>query len=325
MKDIVSLCRRYLLDTLGMNVTLSTLVDQGTLPFFLHDHYIFYNVRLLDEDFIVLAAKSHAKLTPAAIRKHVGLVNSKLNIKPVFLCATISSFNRKRLIEYKVPFIIPENQMYLPDLAIDLREHFIKARTKPLSLAPATQAVVLYVLNQKITDPLTPKELTVKLGYSKMSMSRSISEIEAAELAKVETDGNKRLVRFDKNSRELWEKTLPYLKTPIKKIRWLKSMEDVSLFHEAGESTLARHSALTPPNQPVYAIGIGNWRKNRGNFQVSKYSDEATCKVELWSYAPGLISKGNKVDPFSLYLSLRDVKDERVESALKQMMEAIEW
>jgi hypothetical protein len=36
-------------------------------------------------------------------------VCGKLDAKAVFLAATIISFNRKRLIEYKVPFIVPQN------------------------------------------------------------------------------------------------------------------------------------------------------------------------------------------------------------------------
>ncbi|MCK7468892.1 MAG: hypothetical protein MZU91_12730 [Desulfosudis oleivorans] len=44
----------------------------------------------------------------------------------VYVTRTLASYERKRLIEQKVPFLVPGNQLYLPDLGIDLREYFRK-------------------------------------------------------------------------------------------------------------------------------------------------------------------------------------------------------
>src|SRR4030043_1081444 len=213
MPDIANRCKRYLLDTLGIHANFSKHTKPGSIPFFLQDTYDFFNLSLHQENFIALIPKNEEEPTPAAIRKHVDIVEKALNIKGIFLQTNISSFSRRRLIEYKVPFIIPENQMYLPDIAIDLREHFIKRSSKAAAFGPSTQAVVLYALTQQITEAITPKELTEKLGYSKMTMSRSIDEIEAAELAEVVIEGKNRLVRFEKNKRNFWNKALQLLKT----------------------------------------------------------------------------------------------------------------
>ena len=327
MKKLIAQCSAYLQKTLGIEAAISELKNTKGLPFFLHDHYAFYKLELLGVEFAVMAAKSHAELTPAAIRKHVNNINSKLDLTPIFLCATTNATNRNRLIEYKIPFIIPENQMYLPDLGIDLREHFIKARSKPIVLAPTTQAVLLYIIRRNINGPVTPKELTAKLGYSKMSMSRSIDEIEAADLARVKTEGKNRVVSFEENKQELWEKALPHLKTPVRKSLWLKETVNSYHFYKAGENALSDYSMLSPPKQPTYAIGSLQWKRIRNELEISKFSDEASCKLELWSYDPGIITKRNErgVDPLSLYLSLQDTDDERVEAALEEMKESIEW
>jgi hypothetical protein len=129
MKNLVDRLKRYLLDTLGITVTLSKPTNQGSLPFFLQDIYDMFQVRLLNEDFIVLASRNDSELTPATIHKHIDIVSQQLKMKAVFVHSGISSFNRKRLIEHKVPFVIPGKQMYLPDLGIDLREYFIKKRS----------------------------------------------------------------------------------------------------------------------------------------------------------------------------------------------------
>jgi hypothetical protein len=43
------------------------------------------------------------------------------------------------LIEQKVSFIVPGNQLYLPDLGLDLREYFRQRAVDPLSLTLSLQ------------------------------------------------------------------------------------------------------------------------------------------------------------------------------------------
>lgn len=327
MKNLVNRLKRYLLDTLGIAVTLSKPLNQGWLPFFLQDIYDVLQGRLLNEEFIVLVLKNDSELTPATVHKHIDIVRQQLKMKAVFVHSTISSFNRKRLIERKVPFVIPGNQLYLPDLGIDLREYFLKKRSKPDSLGPSTQAVILYALTQAMSESVTPTQLAEALGYSRMTMTRSLDEIESLGLAEVSDTGRKRLVYFDKNRRNLWEKGLPHFRSPVKENTWLKALIDELPICQAGLTALARYSMLTPPKRQVYAIFVKDWKaiKHKYSHEIISYPDEAAYELEVWSYSPGLFANGKIVDPFSLYLSLRDSKDERVESAVEEMMEGIQW
>ena len=43
-------------------------------------------------------------------------------------------------------------------------------------------------------------------------------------------------------------------------------------------------------------------------------------KLEIWAYDPITLSKDYLVDPFSLYLSLKNDPDERVHISLNEMM-----
>lgn len=326
MKNLVSQCKSYIAETLGIPADLIKLEKTGSLPFFLHELYNFYTLSLLGEEFVVLAEKNGTELTPGKIRNHIRLVRENLQVQAIFLGHSLSSFNRQRLIAYKVPFIVPGNQMYLPDLAIDLKEHFIKARAKPEGFNPATQVAVLYALAKNKMDSVTPKGLAEKLGYSIMSMSRAVDKIEAAGLAEVTSAGKRRIVRFDSDRKRLWENALTYLKTPVSKRLWISDLKTSRLLL-AGESALAKHSMIAPPKQPVYAISHSDWKEmeRKGGVQEAPYTEEADVQLELWRYAPGLFAEANTVDPFSLYLSLKETEDERVESALEEMMEKIQW
>jgi hypothetical protein len=48
-------------------------------------------------------------------------------------------------------------------------------------------------------------------------------------------------------------------------------------------------------------------------------------EVELWSYPPRAVAEGPVVDRLSLFLSLNGTSDERVESALDELLEEMEW
>ena len=45
----------------------------------------------------------------------------------------------------------------------------------------------------------------------------------------------------------------------------------------------------------------------------------------MWNYPPRLLGDGNAVDQISLYLSLRDDTDERIQQALEELLEEIRW
>ena len=49
------------------------------------------------------------------------------------------------------------------------------------------------------------------------------------------------------------------------------------------------------------------------------------CRVELWKYNPSQLSKNALVDELSLYCSLKDTKDPRVEGELEKMLEDFKW
>jgi hypothetical protein len=48
-------------------------------------------------------------------------------------------------------------------------------------------------------------------------------------------------------------------------------------------------------------------------------------KVEVWKYAPSLLSGNEYVDRLSLYLSLRDNEDERIQIECDTLIEEMKW
>ena len=53
--------------------------------------------------------------------------------------------------------------------------------------------------------------------------------------------------------------------------------------------------------------------------------DPEAVEVEVWIYPPSLFAENGVADRLSLYLSLRESADERVEEALEEMMRGRKW
>jgi len=319
--------RRYIKETLNILAQPKKWIEAEKLPFYLRNLYVFFEVAILDTPCLAMAAKDEVEQTPATIHKHILQVQKKWGHEVIYVHPKVSAYNRKRLIEHKLPFVVPGNQMYLPFLGIDLREHFKKIRNIDPQCSPSTQTVVLYALLHGTRNGFTPKILADILGYTPMTMTRAFDELQAAGLGEIAMEGRERVLRFDRNKKKLWEQARKFLRNPVKKRLWVKKLVDEPLGVKAGLTALSHYSALAEPANPVFAMAGKKWKKikNRNDVMELTIAEPDAYELEIWSYSPGLFEKGDAVDRFSLYLSLQASVDERVESALEKMMEQITW
>ena len=75
---------------------------------------------------------------------------------------------------------------------------------------------------------------------------------------------------------------------------------------------------LSAPPLPVFAA-TGALLKDSGMFAPADSKDGAQSVIQVWSYDPVVIG-GDGVDGYSLYLSLKDANDPRVQGELADMM-----
>ena len=64
----------------------------------------------------------------------------------------------------------------------------------------------------------------------------------------------------------------------------------------------------------------------KSNELLNANTTEGKYALEIWKYKPlNIVSDNTVVDPLSLYLSMQDIKDERIEMALDQMLKKYVW
>ncbi|MFH1151454.1 MAG: MarR family transcriptional regulator [Actinomycetota bacterium] len=318
---------RYLLETLGTSVKPRHWENSSKLPQYLRERYRFFRIDVLGTECVLMVDNGDEEQTPAVIGKHLDQVRGRGQFEVVYVRQGVTSYNRRRLIEQKVPFIVPGNQMYLPMLGIDLREHVRRLREKKPVFSPSTQALILQVLWHRESVTITPAEMAHRLGYSAMTMTRAFDELETAGVGEHSVTGRERHLRFSETGRSLWEHVLPYLNTPVRKRLYIASSVQAGDGSVAGESALAYYTMLAEPRVPVLAFSSEEWKVWMQHDKLVELvlPEPGAYEIELWKYAPALFAREGNVDRLSLYLSLRDSTDERVQAAMHTLVEDMEW
>jgi len=318
---------RYLHEALGIAASIRPWRGAERLPHFLREQYGFAETTLLGTFCLLAVDTGGAEQSPAVVRKHIDLLRTKQDGEVIYVRPSVTAYNRKRLVEHKVPFVVPGNQMYLPMLAIDLREYFRRQRAELPTFSPATQVVVLLALLRGGEDELIPSVVAGRLGYSAMTMTRAFDELEAANLGTVIIRGRERCLRLTRDRQELWAKAQPFLRSPVLKRLFIRRIDPNKSEIRAGLTALARYSMLAPPAHATYAFSRDEWKRWCQRHKVIDVpaQDPDVQEIEIWNYSPVLFEKEGFVDPLSLYLSLKGDNDERLQSALDEMMREQGW
>lgn len=320
-----------LVQAMGLEVRLRPWEEVSRLAPFLRERYQFLHGSLLGHDVLFLVDGSGDEESPASVRKHIAQVRATRDWPVVYVRESVTAYTRRRLIEQHVPFVVPGNQIYLPDLGIDLREHFRAKATPRPRFRPATQAVFLHALREEGDAPLSTAKLSPASGYSPITLSRAFDEIEAAGLAESKTIGRERLVHFTAPRRELWSRAQSLLTDPVKSRQSIDAPQADAIGLDAGLTALARYTMIAEPKNHAVAMSREEWNSLRMRDAVSvvPMPDERSYEVEVWSYAPQAHRVPGVVDPLSLYLSLRASinreGDERTAQALEQLLESLPW
>ncbi len=212
-------------------------------------------------------------------------------------------------------------------LNVLLREHFRKLRAEQEKLSPAAQVVLIHVLLRVPDRDLKASALAHALGYSAMTLSRVFDELESTNLGESSRQGRERQLRLTSPKPALWAKAQPFLQSPVRRLHHAHRNRPGAFGPRAGLSALAQCSMLAEPDIEAVAMGRRQWLAELRADGLTEVSirEPGGLDVEVWSYDPGLLAEAGAVDPLSLYLSLRGMKDERIEAASDEMIRSVRW
>ena len=323
---IAAALQRYVEDTLHEPAKVLALERAPSLPSFLSRTYSLHEGHIAGRRCIFLVTTNNTA-TPSDVAKHVALVRPAVDAIVVFVAPSLSAHNRSRLIGQRVPFVVPGKQLYIPDLAMDLRERFRtpKAR-RTAGLSPAAQAVLFHRLLRLDETATTPSLIAVQLHYSAMTIGRAFDDLVGAGLAQTDRFGRERRIRFQTEGRQLFDAAHDLLRSPVRTEKFIRDVHAAPPLKHAGESALAELTDLSPPPLPTFAVAASDWKSVAQACEfVQTDRDGASHIVETWSYDPAALFAAQTVDSLSLYAQFHDHRDERVSMAAEQLLDGVPW
>jgi len=331
---------RYIEETLGIQVTINPLAKSylDRLPLFITETYLLHKTELLNMEIILAELKGKEELSILQTEKQLQQIKNALQMKVAIVLENVPAYNRKRLIEKGINFIVPDKQLYLPDLLIDLKENFINPKTKQKSekLLPSAQFILIYhIIHRNETWKLEDypfKEIARKLDYTPMAITNAIDNLKYNDLLEV-TGEKEKFIRFRYDRSELWNivQQQNLLVNPVLKTVFVDEKPKDIFLLQSNASALQEYTDLNPSRQEYFAIEkTVFYGLQKSNVLVNPNEHEGRYALEIWKYNPltlvgELPNDLPVVDPLSLYLSVKDSRDERVEMALEQIIEKYIW
>lgn len=318
----------YLHETLGTVAPVRLWSGTKSLPYFLQDAFDVHEFQLCGKDILLVSARRERLPPLRMLRTQLDKLAHIADRPVVFATSALASYERRRLVEQNIPFVVPGNQLYLPNLGIDFREYFRRPQAEVTGFTPATQALFIAALLRREWHGIwQPADLTMTLGYTGMTLTRAIRELAGAGLITVGQEGRGRRLQVNHPPAQAWEHATPYLRTPVKRTEWVDG-ELVKQFNApmAGLTALVFYSMLTQPPQPIHAASTTQWKRA----QAAGVRHELTpapgaVQWQIWSYPPSLLHDSEAVDPLSLTLSLKEETDDRIRQALDELRGKFPW
>jgi hypothetical protein len=275
------------------------------------------------QELCIIQPKRNISLTPLKYKYITDQIERNTGMPVVVLMESPAYYERERYISQGVYFIASDRYAFLPSLIANVRVK--EKRKKPVKLIPPAQYLLLFYLSEnKGHKKFTIRELEkIFPFYNYLAISRAIINLENLQLCKVEKDGiGTKHIYFEYSKAELWEKSQKHVSSPVKKILYSDGMPD-GIFRVSGINALSHYSRLNP--EPYDTVAI--WDRLFSESSVPCNEIEGLYKIEVWKYPTFMPEQsGSKiVDKLSLYLSMKDDPDARIEKELEELIKNMPW
>lgn len=320
MKYNIKLALNYLVELTGREVIAKTTskTEVGQLPLAICNGYGFYDIEIFDNKVTLAIPNTSEALTPMQLAKHQAKMIEVFCRPVVFVLERVDSYNMTRLTRAKVDFIVPGKIIFMPSMMMVLRDVKNAAKELPDRMPPVAQLLVLYHLQVKGLDGMNTIAIADMTAMAYPTINQALKWLAHSNFVELR-GGKQKQVQFKLAGRELWDKALPMMTTPVERVVYtdmkLKGMK------LAGETAMGHYTMLAEPMTSVVAINK-QLAKEKKDVLSREYGE---TKVEVWKYNPALLAKEECVDRLSLYLTLKDSDDERVQMECDTLLNDMKW
>ena len=310
----------YINEVLNINCSqIDIPLDKIILPLYL-DLYEIQPISL-DGVKVLFITPRETLSNVKALKKHLEKMQSLSGCFVSLLLNDISETRKKSFLENHIPFVVTNNQIYLPFMAIYLQE---KNKTKIEAVSQLTPAAQLVFINffKQNSEALAVASFAKKLQFSEMSTTRALRQLVATglfEIKKGTITNSNLLVTKVKDKEELFNKIEPYLINPVKNFFYIDKEElNNKELLPSGETYLSMFSMLVKEELDTWAFYGKATDFKTATSELTDVSRQA--RIEIWKYNPKLVCLEETNDSISVYLSLKNSTDARISKENKKLI-----
>lgn len=315
----------YLQRMFGPQVHLQDYIRVDDLPMYLTAGYQFYTLELDSEEYVLVKPRDTGTWRIDPLKKQLAQIRKFTKRQLVLVLENLRLSQRNSLIQKRIPFIVPEKQLYIPHCLMALTEAECSYETYGDTFAVATQVVFIYLLLNKIRST-NAHQLCAHLPYSVASVNRALKELCYRKLLQT-VGSNTRKQYMISDGRKFWERGKQYLFDPVKNRRYVLPDVECGDYPMSGALALGKLSFLEGGDVPSYASTAQDFKKIDKKKILNEYDlfDQRYNVIEIFRYDPKILGGADHIDVVSLYAQFKDNKDERIQIEIESLVHEILW
>ena len=309
----------------GIVLDITDDVDKKGLPRYMTSGREIFKAQ--NDDIVFYIVKLPKAVDSRVLSKELMIYEERFNASVAFWFDEITKNNRYAYIKHRIPFIMPSSQVYLPFLGMLFSRRVSGSeRRESLPLSPNAQKILFYLLYREKGE-YTKRQLADELRMDPVYVTRGTKELISRKYISEMRKGRYTVVERRVEARDLFAKSKMAFSDPVSRVIYVKKTSEVTKLPKASDYALSEISMLNPPRIETYAC----YKKCEllVAFQQVDEPDwedpDKICRIELWNYDPLQLVHSNMVDELSLYCSLMNSKDARVQGEIEGMLEEIKW
>ncbi|MBO4579407.1 MAG: MarR family transcriptional regulator [Clostridiales bacterium] len=273
---------------------------------------------LFGDKHCIIVSPSDKGWNLATLKKQLQTIGNICGENVIVELDRLTALQRTNLIQSGVAFVSGTGQMFVPFLGCYFEEKIANLPEPVSQMTANAQLVFLYLYYGSLEgiSEANQTQIARALKMSKSTCTRAIRVLCSLDLIKVESEGTANNISLNDSDGKVIDRALKHMISPVHKLMYVDKKPNALKGKISGIRALADGSMLNSlPSDPGFAVSresvdsIG--MENITDYQV--FRDFGGEIIEVWKYDPSLLSKTDYVDDISLFLELKDDKDERVQ------------
>ena len=292
-----------------------------TLPISFEKRFQYVQMKFHKESFLLIKEKRRGSLDSFVTQARI--MGEKASMDVILVFSKLSDIEKKQLLQARVPFVDFKGNLFFPPLGLVLNANDDVATSKELTPSEQlTWIAFLLTKGQKVVDVDMLSQVT---GLPNSTIYRCLRTFKALDWL----NKPNKLYTYTASKKELFLKSESYLFNPIKKRLLLpnvdqENIKSVSSLLYGGTYALSYLTFLAESDENSSYV-ISHRQFNKLSLPLSQHVLEGKV-LEIWRYSPFVSEFWNDfkenqdrqfVDPISLYLTLKDDDDPRVEEEIE--------